>query len=178
VAHTQAILKSHAKTHDEEQNLQCSSCGFEAHSVRSLKSHMKRHVNDQRFVQQPLEQYKCNLCGYVCHHLPSLKSHMWRHASDKNYNYEQINEIINRALEYDESVASAQHDAGAAHNSGGGGGQGDDKEQPNYLILFRCCQCGYESVNKPLLNMHMKTHSDIIRKTLEVNESRLVHNKQ
>ena len=164
VAHTQAVLKSHMKAHEMESSLRCESCGFEANSVRSLKSHMKRHVNDQRFVQQPLEQYKCNLCGYVCHHLPSLKSHMWRHANDKNYNYEQINAIINRALNYTETGDETDGDGTRAPAS-----------SDNYLILFRCCQCGYESVNKGLLNVHMKTHSDIIRKTLEVNENRLVH---
>ena len=169
VAHTQAVLRSHVKAHELEQSLRCESCGFEANSVRSLKSHMKRHVNDQRFVQQPLEQYKCNLCGYVCHHLPSLKSHMWRHANDKNYNYEQINAIINKALNYTDS-----EDATEAGGARLGGSSGDAAE--NYLILFRCCQCGYESVNKGLLNVHMKTHSEIIRKTLEVNENRLVHN--
>ena len=165
VASTQAMLRAHARTHASEVgNLTCGSCGFAARSVRSLKSHMKRHVNDQRFVQQPLEQYKCNLCGYVCHHLPSLKSHMWRHANDKNYNYEQINAIINRALNYTETGDETDGDGTRAPAS-----------SDNYLILFRCCQCGYESVNKGLLNVHMKTHSDIIRKTLEVNENRLVH---
>ena len=174
VANTQAILKTHQKTHDSEANLQCSSCGFEAHSVRSLKSHMKRHVNDQRFVQQPLEQYKCNLCGYVCHHLPSLKSHMWRHANDQNYDYEQINDIINRALEYSDDPRANSDDVSAPAAGAGASAADAGSSKPNYLILFRCCQCGYESVNKPLLNLHMRTHSDIIKKTLEVNENRLV----
>lgn len=63
------------------RTLHCQHCDFIAMSSRSLKSHMKRHTNDARFVQHPLEQYKCKLCGYVCHHLPSLKAHMWKHAS-------------------------------------------------------------------------------------------------
>lgn len=169
IAHTQAVLKAHMRTHDVSQSLQCDLCGFLAFSVRSLKSHMKRHVNDQRFVQQPLEQYKCNLCGYVCHHLPSLKSHMWRHASDKNYNYEEINEIINRALDCD----GPESEDGNSENP-----QSVDSEgHLNYLIMFRCCQCGFESVHKSSLNAHMKTHMDIIQKTLEVNQERLVSNK-
>ena len=178
VANTQAVFKAHMKTHDSSQNLQCELCGFLAFSVRSLKSHMKRHINDQRFVQQPLEQYKCNLCGYVCHHLPSLKSHMWRHAADKNYNYEQINAIINRALE-NHTPECLSEGEDHQHEQPSEPLQFDENTvgPPNYLIMFRCCQCGFESVRKSSLNAHMQTHKDIIQKTFEVNQERLAQNK-
>ena len=144
-----AAAKLHNKEHETPGSLECDLCDFLATSVRSLKSHMKRHRNDQRFVEQPLEQYKCNLCGYVCHHLPSLKSHMWRHASDRNYSYEQTNDVINRALENSVSKSTS-------------------------VITFRCCQCGFESLDKGELNKHMSHHNDIIQKTLEVNKGRIL----
>ena len=246
-----SALRNHWRVHVEEQPLKCELCDFKATSSRSVKSHMKRHVNDQRFVQQPLEQYKCNMCGYVCHHLPSLKSHMWRHASDENYSYQQTNDVINAAIDFDtkpattevagtsgkgdstplnesstqpetgistavlsskadmttESKSNTRHTATtgsgsntqyktttskpahSADNATGGIGENsvastaetsviararDAKQPRTCLVAFRCCQCGFESVNKAVLNSHMKTHMDIIRKTLEVNRSRMV----
>ncbi|KAL3860100.1 hypothetical protein ACJMK2_010268 [Sinanodonta woodiana] len=159
----------------------CELCGFTAVSVRSLKSHMKRHVNDQRFVQQPLEQYKCNLCGYVCHHLPSLKSHMWRHASNENYSYEFTNEVINAAIDFD-SVTEAQDTVEDDVTEFGRiikhklkntcPRKSNDEPEPNAKICcwvtFRCCQCGFETINKAELNLHMRVHSDVIKFTLEV----------
>ncbi|KAK3579005.1 hypothetical protein CHS0354_034802 [Potamilus streckersoni] len=159
----------------------CELCGFTAVSVRSLKSHMKRHVNDQRFVQQPLEQYKCNLCGYVCHHLPSLKSHMWRHASNQNYSYEFTNEVINAAIDFD-SVTEAQDTVEDDVTEFGKiiknklkntcPRKSNDEPEPNAKICcwvtFRCCQCGFETINKAELNLHMRVHSDVIKFTLEV----------
>ena len=146
-----ALRQHERQQHQTPDDLQCELCDFQATSVRSLKSHMKRHRNDQRFVEQPLEQYKCNLCGYVCHHLPSLKSHMWRHASDRNYSYQQTNHVINKALE------NCQVNKGTTS-----------------VITFRCCQCGFETLDKAELNEHMSSHEDIIQKTLEVNKSRIL----
>ena len=120
----------------DDKELECELCEFVATSVRSLKSHMKRHVNDQRFVLQPLEQYKCNLCGYVCHHLPSLKSHMWRHASDSNYSYESTNNIINAAIDFDMQRCV--------------------KRPPKE---YRCNMCGYVCYHMPSLKSHMWRHS-------------------
>ena len=189
-------IRNHFRVHVEEKPLKCDLCDFTASSSRSLKSHMKRHVNDQRFVQQPLEQYKCNLCGYVCHHLPSLKSHMWRHASDTNYSYQSTNDIINAAINYnsqpedqEESAKNATDrkdeekksistvaenqpsDEGDSTNAQGKGNVADKLEY--CLVTFRCCQCGFESIDKSCLNSHMKTHTDIIRKTLEINRANL-----
>lgn len=167
--------------------LRCALCEFTAVSSRSLKSHMKRHANDQRYVQQPLEQYKCALCGYVCHHLPSLKSHMWRHASDQNYSYQFTNDVINAAIDYDTRVDLVPASSSAAAAKGSG------EEEPELLerflsaerrimegqlskmvadplcwVTFRCCQCGFETINKAKLNLHMRTHADIINRTLKV----------
>lgn len=161
--------------------MNCELCGFVALSIRSLKSHMKRHVNDQRFVQQPLEQYKCNLCGYVCHHLPSLKSHMWRHAADEHYSYEFTNEIINSAIDFDGHTDAPDTTEGHVnafrkliHDKLKAKGIPSTKEtteksaHPYCWVTFRCCQCGFETINKAELNVHMKAHSDVIRWTLEV----------
>ncbi|XP_050398730.1 zinc finger protein 507 [Patella vulgata] len=174
---------SHCVIHTDEEviQLKCELCDFTAVSNRSLKSHMKRHINDQRYVQQPLEQYKCNLCGYVCHHLPSLKSHMWRHASDRNYSYEFTNDVINAAIDYDirvdgrdindpeilERVLNSERKIveGRLNNTQQPGG-----EMPVCWVTFRCCQCGFETINKPELNVHMRSHSDIIQQTLDVNK--------
>ena len=155
-------FKSHSRTHEEEQELKCDLCDFIASSTRSLKSHMKRHVNDQRFVQQPLEQYKCNMCGYVCHHLPSLKSHMWRHASEASYSYENTNEVINAAIDYDSRTEEEKKNK-------------QNAMAPDCLVTFRCCQCGFETMEKSDLNLHMKSHMDIIKKTLEVNKGRVAN---
>lgn len=184
---SQSSYRVHVRAHEEAKDMKCELCNFLAASSRSLKSHMKRHINDQRYVQQPLEQYKCNLCGYVCHHLPSLKSHMWRHASDKNYIYEFTNEVINAAIDYD----SRQDNTGTAAKTTVCDSKADDvdtveeetdssdspadkpigdKKAP-CLITFRCCQCGFETISKSDLNQHMKMHSDIIQKTLEVSKS-------
>jgi hypothetical protein len=174
-------FENHAKIHDEPKTLKCELCDFPAVSNRSLKSHMKRHINDQRFVQQPLEQYKCNLCGYVCHHLPSLKSHMWRHASDQNYSYEFTNEVINAAIDYDsrldtyecqkddiraffQTIRQKLKDRLEGMNATG------DAQSAACWVTFRCCQCGFETINKAELNVHMKSHSDIIKWTLQVND--------
>ncbi|XP_061162998.1 zinc finger protein 236-like [Saccostrea echinata] len=176
-------FQSHTKTHDEEpKSLKCELCDFPAVSSRSLKSHMKRHINDQRFVQQPLEQYKCNLCGYVCHHLPSLKSHMWRHASDTNYSYEFTNEVINAAIDYDCQIGNRdcqEIDIAAFFNTIRQKLKErlrkekteTDNERANQAVCwvtFRCCQCGFETINKAELNLHMKSHSDVIQWTLQV----------
>ena len=176
-------FQSHTKTHDEEpKSLKCELCDFPAVSSRSLKSHMKRHINDQRFVQQPLEQYKCNLCGYVCHHLPSLKSHMWRHASDTNYSYEFTNEVINAAIDYDCQIGSRdcqETDITAFFNTirqklkerlkkEKPDGDSERSQQAVCWVTFRCCQCGFETINKAELNVHMKSHSDVIQWTLQV----------
>ena len=168
-------LQEHLSVHCNPSLLVCNLCDFKAWHSRSLKSHMKRHANDQRYVQQPLEQYKCNLCGYVCHHLPSLKSHMWRHASDQSYSYEFTNDVINAAIDHDNRVDA--------------GGQADDPElldqvinserkilegeltkckrgdgqRPICWVTFRCCSCGFETINKAKLNIHMRTHSDLIQ---------------
>ena len=171
-----------------EGPLRCALCDFTAVSSRSLKSHMKRHANDQRYVQQPLEQYKCALCGYVCHHLPSLKSHLWRHASDQNYSYQFTNDVINAAIDYDtrsdpppldktvamvrkepdepellDRVLSAERRIVEGQMSRAGG------SKPVCWVTFRCCQCGFETINKAKLNLHMRTHADIINRTLKVN---------
>ncbi|GFN91358.1 Zinc finger protein 507-like [Plakobranchus ocellatus] len=168
-------LQEHLSVHCNPSLLMCNLCDFKAWHSRSLKSHMKRHANDQRYVQQPLEQYKCNLCGYVCHHLPSLKSHMWRHASDQSYSYEFTNDVINAAIDHDNRVDA--------------GGEADDPElldqvinserkilegeltkckrgdgqRPICWVTFRCCSCGFETINKAKLNIHMRTHSDLIQ---------------
>lgn len=113
-----------------------------AYYLYSLKSHLKRHINDKRYIQQPLEQYKCNMCGYTCHHMPSLKSHMWRHANDSNFSYTFTN-LLN------ESTTPVDSDG-----------------RP--LITLRCCQCGFETLDKSELNNHMKSHWDIIKKTFDV----------
>ena len=167
--------------HGQNKPMKCELCGFQALSVRSLKSHMKRHVNDQRFVQQPLEQYKCNLCGYVCHHLPSLKSHMWRHAADENYSYEFTNEIINSAIDFDghtDAQDTTDRDVSAfrklIYDKLKAKGiqttkETTEKKAHTYCwVVFRCCQCGFETINKAELNVHMKSHSDVIKWTLEI----------
>ena len=181
---TRLALTHHATSHhhsvasDDSGLHKCDLCDFTAVSIRSLKSHMKRHINDQRYVQQPLEQYKCNLCGYVCHHLPSLKSHMWRHASDRNYSYEFTNDVINAAIDYDcridsnkiddpdlmEKILSSERQIleGRLSRSVCGGASAI------CWVTFRCCQCGFETINKADLNVHMKSHSDIIQRTLDV----------
>ena len=175
------IRKHISEVHGESTPLKCDMCGFYAVSIRSLKSHMKRHVNDQRFVAQPLEQYKCNLCGYVCHHLPSLKSHMWRHAADQHYSYEFTNDIINAAIDFDSMTDVTETTdvhvgkfrlliyekmklKGLEHTC-------DTLERSAKAccwVTFRCCQCGFETINKAELNKHMSAHTDIIKKTLEV----------
>ncbi|XP_071091649.1 zinc finger protein 507-like [Haliotis cracherodii] len=181
-----AVFTDHARIHEETKTLKCEMCDFTAVSSRSLKSHMKRHINDQRYVQQPLEQYKCNLCGYVCHHLPSLKSHMWRHASDRNYSYEFTNDVINAAIDYDCRIDSSNTSdpdmlekilisekkilEGRLNNS-----MGPDGRQPVCWVVFKCCQCGFETINKAQLNVHMRSHSDIIQRTLEVSQGLVRH---
>ncbi|XP_033754018.1 uncharacterized protein LOC117337245 [Pecten maximus] len=175
---------NHMKTHEEPKVLKCELCDFPAVSNRSLKSHMKRHINDQRFVQQPLEQYKCNLCGYVCHHLPSLKSHMWRHASDQNYSYEFTNEVINAAIDYDSRLDTkecCEEDVAEFNKTIREkmrirlASQGITKDAESLCavcwVTFRCCQCGFEVINKAQLNLHMKTHSDVIQWTLQVSQN-------
>lgn len=173
-------LQEHLSIHCNPSLLLCDLCDFKALHSRSLKSHMKRHANDQRYVQQPLEQYKCNLCGYVCHHLPSLKSHMWRHASDQSYSYEFTNDVINAAIDHDSRIDANALEAddpelldrvinserkimeGELTKSGKGDGQ-----RPTCWVTFRCCSCGFETINKAKLNIHMRSHSDIIKQTLE-----------
>ncbi|KAK3086374.1 hypothetical protein FSP39_017504 [Pinctada imbricata] len=171
-------FQNHTKAHEEQTSLKCAFCDFPAVSTRSLKSHMKRHINDQRFVQQPLEQYKCNLCGYVCHHLPSLKSHMWRHASDASYSYQFTNEVINAAIDYDCRLdAQGCKESDIAEFSQTIRRklkerlerQGEESDVKAVCwVTFRCCQCGFETINKAQLSMHMKTHSDVIKWTLQV----------
>lgn len=175
------IRKHISEVHGESKPLKCEMCGFFAVSIRSLKSHMKRHVNDQRFVAQPLEQYKCNLCGYVCHHLPSLKSHMWRHAADMHYSYEFTNDIINAAIDFDsltdvtettnEHVESFRRLIIEKMKVKGLEHTRDTLEESAKTccwVTFRCCQCGFETINKAELNKHMSAHTDVIKKTLEV----------
>ena len=135
-SHVRLTEHHHQQHGGDERELECELCEFVATSVRSLKSHMKRHVNDQRFVLQPLEQYKCNMCGYVCHHLPSLKSHMWRHAGDTNYSYESTNNIINAAIDFDTQRCVRR----------------SPKE-------YRCNMCGYTCYHLPSLKSHMWRHS-------------------
>ena len=191
---TSAMLNNHSQSHTEEKSLNCEMCDFVAMSTRSLKSHMKRHINDQRFVSQPLEQYKCSLCGYVCHHLPSLKSHMWRHASDNNYCYQTTNKVINAAIDFkqvnvspDQQVGPDNEDQNAVvpdHVMMRNDEQGTPKDTTGQIlsqtnqnslssfIVFRCCQCGFETLDKGSLNEHMKAHADVIQMTLDVNKTK------
>lgn len=67
---------------------------------------------------------------------------MWRHANDTDFSYSFCDLL-------DDSVPAA-----------------DKKGKP--LITLRCCQCGYETLQKHELDKHMKTHWDIIRKTFNV----------
>jgi hypothetical protein len=184
-------MRNHCRLHLDDKPMQCSLCDFTAISTRSLKSHMKRHINDQRYVQQPLEQYKCNLCGYVCHHLPSLKSHMWRHASETGYSYQDANDAINAAIDYENNMIQPMKletsredtdedtDANTENvqvlasvkellDSQNVGMKG--KSDSSTLVTFRCCECGFESVSRVQLTAHMKQHTDIITKTLEINQ--------
>lgn len=173
-------LQDHLSVHCNPSLLVCNLCDFKALHSRSLKSHMKRHANDQRYVQQPLEQYKCNLCGYVCHHLPSLKSHMWRHASDQSYSYEFTNDVINAAIDHDTRVdADVEADdpelLDRVINSERKILEGEltkcskgDGRRPICWVTFRCCSCGFETINKAKLNIHMRSHSDIIQKALDI----------
>ena len=131
--------KSVATINTSTQPLFCEYCDFKALSVRSLKSHMKRHFNDRRTVQKPLEQYKCTLCGYVCTHLPSLKSHMWRHASETDYSYTMTNSMLNAALQQN----STRNNVSASKQSS---------------FVFSCCVCGFESNNQSILDDHMLIH--------------------
>lgn len=175
------IRKHISEVHGESKPLKCDMCGFVAVSIRSLKSHMKRHVNDQRFVAQPLEQYKCNLCGYVCHHLPSLKSHMWRHAPDLHYSYEFTNDVINAAIDFDclkgvsdtnedhvESFRNLIMEKMKVNGLDLTGQDLDESAKACCWVTFRCCQCGFETINKAELNLHMGEHTDVIKMTLEV----------
>ncbi|CAL1535256.1 unnamed protein product [Lymnaea stagnalis] len=173
-------LQDHLSIHCNPALLVCNLCDFKALNTRSLKSHMKRHSNDQRYVQQPLEQYKCNLCGYVCHHLPSLKSHMWRHASDQSYSYEFTNDVINAAIDHDTRVeADGEPDdpelLDRVINSERKILEGEltkcnkgDGQRPICWVTFRCCSCGFETINKAKLNIHMRSHSDIIQQALDL----------
>ncbi|XP_053401743.1 uncharacterized protein LOC123550514 [Mercenaria mercenaria] len=185
------IQKHVAEVHGESKPLKCDMCGFFAVSIRSLKSHMKRHVNDQRFVAQPLEQYKCNLCGYVCHHLPSLKSHMWRHAADQHYSYEFTNDVINAAIDFDgqtdvsettkahvdkfKALIFEKMKAKGLENTHG---TLEESAMACCWVTFRCCQCGFETINKAELNMHMSDHSDIIKMTLEIGDQTVIIDNQ
>ncbi|KAL4234652.1 hypothetical protein ACF0H5_006293 [Mactra antiquata] len=185
------IQKHIADIHGESKPLKCDMCGFFAVSIRSLKSHMKRHVNDQRFVAQPLEQYKCNLCGYVCHHLPSLKSHMWRHAPDQHYSYEFTNDVINAAIDFDGQtdvtetkqihvdefkflIYEKMKAKGLEHTHG----TLEESAVACCWVTFRCCQCGFETINKAELNMHMSAHSDVIKMTLEITDENAIVERQ
>ncbi|XP_005113100.1 uncharacterized protein LOC101855769 [Aplysia californica] len=174
-------LQDHLSVHCNPSLLVCNLCDFKALHSRSLKSHMKRHANDQRYVQQPLEQYKCNLCGYVCHHLPSLKSHMWRHASDQSYSYEFTNDVINAAIDHDTRVDSDSTEVDDPElldrviNSERKILEGEltkcsrgDGQRPICWVTFRCCSCGFETINKAKLNIHMRSHSDLIQQALDV----------
>ena len=185
------IQKHVAEVHGESKPLKCDMCGFFAVSIRSLKSHMKRHVNDQRFVAQPLEQYKCNLCGYVCHHLPSLKSHMWRHAADQHYSYEFTNDVINAAIDFDGqtdvSETTRAHvdkfkvlifEKMKAKGLENTHTTLEESAMACCWVTFRCCQCGFETINKAELNMHMSDHSDVIKMTLEVGDQTVVIDNQ
>lgn len=183
------IRKHVTDVHGESKPLRCEMCGFVAVSVRSLKSHMKRHINDQRFVSQPLEQYKCNLCGYVCHHLPSLKSHMWRHAANQHYSYEFTNDVINTAIDFDSRIDVSDTIGDHVDNykrlifekmiSRGLENSRDSLEESAIAccwVIFRCCQCGFETINKAELNLHMNAHVDVIKMTLDVADDSSVHN--
>lgn len=159
-----AKAKKHCRLHVRQTPvvpMYCKLCDFTAVSTRSLKSHMKRHANDARFVQHPLEQYKCRLCGYVCYHLPSLKAHMWRHASHDAYSYEHTNYIINAATDQADDGDSivAQRMVAVAEGAS------------NCLVTFRCFQCGFETINKSVLNTHMQDHLSVIQHTLDVNNT-------
>lgn len=187
----ESIQKHVSDVHGESKPLKCNMCGFFAVSIRSLKSHMKRHVNDQRFVAQPLEQYKCNLCGYVCHHLPSLKSHMWRHAPDQHYSYEFTNDVINAAIDFDgqtdvpettevhvEQFKNLIFEKMKVKGLENTHGTLEESAVACCWVTFRCCQCGFETINKADLNMHMGEHSDIIKMTLEIADQTLVIDEQ
>lgn len=185
------IQKHVSDVHGESKPLKCDMCGFFAVSIRSLKSHMKRHVNDQRFVAQPLEQYKCNLCGYVCHHLPSLKSHMWRHAADQHYSYEFTNDVINAAIDFDGqtdvSETTKEHvekfkalifEKMKAKGLENIHSTLEESAVACCWVTFRCCQCGFETINKAELNMHMSDHSDVIKMTLEIGDQTVIIDNQ
>ncbi|XP_064640707.1 zinc finger protein 184-like [Lineus longissimus] len=193
-------MRNHCRLHLDDKPMQCNLCDFTAISTRSLKSHMKRHINDQRYVQQPLEQYKCNLCGYVCHHLPSLKSHMWRHASETGYSYQDANDAINAAIDYENNMnqpIKCQPEVAASREDTDDDTDADTenvqviehvkelldtekvvkvgvtregKSDGSTLVTFRCCQCGFESISRVQLTSHMKQHADIISKTLEISQ--------
>lgn len=77
--------------------------------------------------------------------MPSLKSHMWRHANDSEFSY---------------SFSDLLDDARKAVDKKG-----------KALITLRCCQCGFETLEKQELDKHMKTHWDIIKKTFDVNSN-------
>ena len=119
----------------QHQSLACVQCDFIATSVRSLKSHGKRHAN------APLEVHACELCDYVCHLRASLKSHMWRHAADAAYCYERTNRNID--------ATALSVDADDARDGA------DDARADRHV----CHLCGYACRHTAALKSHMWRHA-------------------
>jgi len=67
---------------------------------------------------------------------------MWRHANESDFSY-SFCDIL------DETTSALS-------------------KEGKSLITLRCCQCGFETLEKSELDSHMNSHWDIIKKTFDV----------
>ena len=199
VATSTRSLKSHMKRHVNDQRFvqqpleqyKCNLCGYVCHHLPSLKSHMWRHASDKNYSYQLTNDVINAAIDYDTNPTVPQTSSSTSPSSlapDSTVTTSSIDTKTHPSNNTASSTTTTTTAATSTTVTSSGKDvtpQSTPVETPTVrpktpasnrpcLVTFRCCQCGFESVDKSVLNDHMKTHLDIIRKTLEVNKSRLV----
>ncbi|XP_028665509.2 zinc finger protein 507 [Erpetoichthys calabaricus] len=168
-------LKSHMRRHPQElqavqliEQYRCSLCGYVCSHPPSLKSHMWKHAGDQNYnyeqvnraINDAISQSSRSQCA-ASKRIPCEPAIESASASPVCIEKSAAGLEITTATEENTVVSDGSKMLGTSKSlhAPDKTALGQLREGMEYcVLLFCCCICGFESMNKELLMEHMKEH--------------------